>query len=216
MSREAWSPSLRAAVSSWPAGLKLAALVVLATGLLLIQSAAVLGVASALVLLAGLLVLGPAGLSRAAGRWLVLTIGCLALLTLLIEGPERALVVLLRLSSLLVLAELVTGTTRASAIQDAIVAALRPFERLPFVSADKAGLALALALRSLALVRGMAEELREAQAARGLRASPSRLIIPLVARILREATETAEAIDARSWTGEKARSSPKEPPRDHP
>lgn len=201
MTAEPLSPGLAARVCKLPAGPKLAALAFLATVLLLVQSPWLLGLAAATALSLGLLVVGRQRLAAALSTGLVLAIAAIALFTLAVEGPRQALAVLLRLTSLVLFAQIVTETTRASAIQDAIVAALRPFEFLPFVSAKKSGLALAIALRSIPRLASAMHELREAREARGLDIGPHRLVIPLIARVLQDARETADAIDARSWTG---------------
>jgi biotin transport system permease protein len=172
-----------------------------ATALVLSSSLALLGGAAFFALALGFLTVGAARLRAAASTGLVVAIGGICLFTLAMDGPRPAAAVLLRLSALVIFAQVVTETTRASAMQDALVAALRPFERLPFVSAQKAGLALAIALRSLPRIEAAVRELREAREARGLKAGTLKLIVPLVARILRDARETADAIDARSWTG---------------
>lgn len=194
---------LAAHAKALPAGGKLAALAVLGTVLLLVQSPWLLGAAAAVASVVGILVVGTRRLAAVLSTGLVLAVAALALFTLALDGPRQAFAVLLRLCALILCAHLVTETTRASAIQDAIVAALRPVEFMPFVSAEKAGLAIAVALRSLPRLQAVLGELREARDARGLDIGIHRLVIPLIARILQDARETADAIDARSWTGAK-------------
>lgn len=193
------APALAARIRALPAGPKLLALMCAATALLLARSPWPLAAAALLGLGLGLLVVGPGRLAATASWALALTVGAVALLTFAFEGPAPALAVLFRLLALILLAQVVTETTRASAVQDALVRALRPFERLPFVSAEKAGLALAIALRSVPRLGSALRELREAREARGLAIAPYRLVLPLIARILRDAREMADAIDARSW-----------------
>lgn len=193
------SPALAGRVAALPAGPKLLGLMALATLLLLISSPEWLAAIAAAALALGLLTLGAGRLGAAFPLALVVSIAALSLFTLAFEGPRPAVAVVFRLAALVLLAHIVTRTTRASEVQDALVAALRPFEWLPFVSAEKAGLALALTLRSLPRLGGAVEELKEAREARGLSLSPVRLVIPLIARMLRDAREIAEAIDARSW-----------------
>ena len=201
MTGSALSPALAARARAIAAGPKLVALMALASVLLLTRSPWLLGAAAALGGLAGLLVVGRDRLAALGSGGLVVAVAAVALFTWAVEGAEPALAVLFRLAGLILFAQLVTETTRASAVQDALVAALRPFERLPFVSAEKAGLALAIVLRSLPRLGAAVGELREAREARGLRVTPVRLVVPLIARILRDARETADAIDARSWGG---------------
>ena len=194
-------PAFAARLEALEAGYKLAALAVLATLLLAIGWLPVLAAAALAALALCLLALGPVRLCEGVPLGLVLAVAGLVLFTLAVEGAYAALVVLARLSALVLFALLVTRTTRASAVQDAIVAGLRPFERLPFVSAEKVGLAIAIALRAIPRVGTAVAELREAREARGLKVGPVRLVVPLVVRILAEAREMAEAIDARSWSG---------------
>lgn len=200
------SPALAARAAMLPAGPKLLALMALGTGLLLLHAVPILAAFAALGLGSGLVVLGPARLRAGFPTALLIAIAALALFTVYFESGWSALAVVLRLLALVSFAHLVTATTRASEVQDALVAGLRPFDRLPFVSAEKAGLALAITLRSLPRLAATLAELRQAQAARGIAVSPLRLLVPLVARTLREAREVAEAIDARSWgAGDKAK-----------
>ncbi|WP_222852772.1 energy-coupling factor transporter transmembrane component T, partial [Bordetella pertussis] len=80
-----------------------------------------------------------------------------------------------------------------------IVRALRPAERLGLLNAAQVALALALALalRFIPEIWRNYQEIREAQAARGLGAHPLALLVPLVVRTLKRAEEVAQAIDAR-------------------
>jgi biotin transport system permease protein len=190
----------RVLVRGLPAGFKLVGLAVTATGLLLLSSLPLLLAALAAAALAAGLLLDRRALASSFPPALLVMLGVLGLFTLAIDGPAAAAAVLLRVTTLILLAQIVSATTRSSAIQDAIVRALRPFERLPFVSADKVGLSLAVALRTVPRIEGALHQLREAREARGLRPSSLRLILPLVARILRDARDTADAIDARAWT----------------
>lgn len=194
------SPALAVRAASMPAGPKLGLLMALATVLMLVQSPVLLGSAAIVALVLCLLVTGPAGIRAAIPVALVVTVVALVAFTLVVEGPRQALVVLLRLVALVLFARLVTASTRASEVQDAIVAGLRPFERLPFVSADKVGLAIAIALGAAPRLGGVLEELREARAARGLKVGPVRLVVPVIVRILADAREMADAIDSRSWS----------------
>lgn len=193
--------ALRRRARDWPAGHKVAALAASGLLLFLIASPVAAAVAAALALAASLALLGARASLSLAGSGLWLAVAAVVVLAAVFEGPDQAVLALFRIVALVVLAHLVTATTPAGAMQDALVAALRPFERLPFVSADKAGLALAVALRSLPRLKAAFAEIRDAQAARGLRAGPAVLLVPLVARVIRLAEETADAIDARCWSG---------------
>lgn len=105
--------------------------------------------------------------------------------------------VVLRVAALIGLAMAVTLTTPVPALIDACERALRPAERLGLLNAAQVALALALALRFIPEIWRNYQEIREAQAARGLGAHPLALLVPLVVRTLKRAEEVAQAIDAR-------------------
>jgi biotin transport system permease protein len=105
-------------------------------------------------------------------------------------------VVTANLLALVLLATLVTLTTRTTALVDTIVRACRPL-RLVGVDPERVGLLLALGIRSVAVVVGLAGQVREAQVARGLSASPTAFAVPLVVRSLRHAEALGDALVAR-------------------
>lgn len=129
-------------------------------------------------------------------RPLVWLAGAAAVFHVVVSGWERAGVVIGVLAVLVLLAALVTLTTRTTAMVDAIVAACRPLRRVG-VDAERVGLVLALGIRSVPVVVGLAEEVREAQLARGLTASPRAFAVPLIVRSLRHADALGEALVAR-------------------
>ncbi len=129
-------------------------------------------------------------------RPLVWIAGLAAIFHVVVSGWERAVVVLGVLSMLVLLAALVTLTTRTTAMVDTIVSACRPLRRLG-VDPERVGLMLALGIRSVPVVVGLAEEVREAQLARGLTASPRAFAVPLIVRSLRHADALGEALVAR-------------------
>jgi biotin transport system permease protein len=115
---------------------------------------------------------------------------------LLASGWERAYVVVGVIAALVLLAALVTLTTRTTAMVDAVVAVCRPLRRVG-VDPERVGLLLALAIRSVPVVVGLAEEVRDAQRARGLTASPRAFAVPLIVRSLRHADALGDALVAR-------------------
>jgi biotin transport system permease protein len=115
---------------------------------------------------------------------------------LLVSGWERAFVVVGVVAALVLLAALVTLTTRTTAMVDAVVAVCRPLRRVG-VDPERVGLLLALSIRSVPVVVGIAEEVRDAQRARGLQSSPRAYAVPLVIRSLRHADALGEALAAR-------------------
>jgi biotin transport system permease protein len=126
--------------------------------------------------------------------WLV---AVLAALTAWVQTPEAAMVLVLRISTLLLAALVVTMTTTVSAMMDVVVWLLRPLERLGWVRAERVALAFGLTLRLIPELSLQWSEIREAQAARGLKISPLTMALPMLLRTLRRAHEIAEAIDAR-------------------
>jgi biotin transport system permease protein len=115
---------------------------------------------------------------------------------LLVSGWQRAIVVVGVIAVLVLLAALVTVTTRTTDMVDAVVAVCRPLRRVG-VDPDRVGLLLALAIRSVPVVVALAEEVRDAQRARGLTASPRAFAVPLIVRSLRHADALGDALVAR-------------------
>jgi biotin transport system permease protein len=128
--------------------------------------------------------------------WVLLAV---ALFTGWFQGALEALAVVLRVAAMVGLALAVTLSTRTSDLIAVCERTLRPLERTGLVDAEKVALALALALRFVPEIWRNFQEIREAQAARGLGANPVALIVPLIVLTLKRAQEVSEAIDARSF-----------------
>jgi biotin transport system permease protein len=185
--------------SSWlhrlPASAKLVGLLVLLAVTLMLSSP----LALALMAAGTVLLYATAGLARAVPtqvrpiRWLML--GLLVLQTLT-AGWAAAVVVTGRLVVAVVLAGLVTLTTRVIDLLDVLERVLRPMRRIG-VDAERVALMLALAIRAVPVVAGIAGEVRDAQRARGIAASPRAFAVPFVVRSLRHADALAEALAAR-------------------
>jgi biotin transport system permease protein len=179
-----------------PAGVKLAVMVLAGIGSVLLDEVWQVGVALAGVLTAYAVARIPLGIALAQLRPLVWIAGAAAVFHVVVSGWQRAVVVLGVLAVLVLLAALVTLTTRTTAMVDAIVGVCRPLRRLG-VDPERVGLLLALGVRSVPVVVGLAEEVREAQLARGLTASPRAFAVPLIVRSLRHADALGEALVAR-------------------
>lgn len=179
-----------------PAAAKLAGLLVVGAGSVLLDRPWQVGVALGVVL-AGYVAAG-VGWRAAAGqlRPLVWLAAAIAVFHVLVNGWSRAFVVVGVIAVLVLLAGLVTLTTRTSDLVDAIVAACRPL-RILRLDPERVGLLLALAIRSVPVVVGLAAEVRDAQRARGLAASPRAFAVPLLVRSLRHADRLGEALVAR-------------------
>jgi biotin transport system permease protein len=126
-------------------------------------------------------------------RWLVVVLAGFQWLT---SGWANAVVVTGRLVLAVALAALVTLTTRVVDLLEVLEWLLGPFRRLG-VDPERVALVLALAIRAVPIVAGLAGQVRDAQRARGLAASPRAYAVPLVVRSLRHADALGEALVAR-------------------
>ncbi|ATB40696.1 transmembrane component BioN of energizing module of biotin ECF transporter [Cystobacter fuscus] len=188
-------------VHSTPAGAKMLGLLGAAITLLLFSSPPVLAAALATTLgLYALARLGPRELAflLPLSAWVLLP---LFVLQGVLSGWDTATRAVLRLAVLVLLAMLVSLTTRASDQLDTLQRALRPLARFG-VSPARLGLLLALTLRFIPLVATWVHEVREAQRARGLEHHPLAVLVPLLVKTLRTADALAEAIDARGFDAE--------------
>ena len=138
----------------------------------------------------------PARMAVLQVRPLVWMVGLIALFHVLSGRWERAFVVAGLIATLVLLAALVTMTTRTTDMVDAVVSLCRPLRRVG-VDPERVGLMLALGIRSVPVVVGLAEEVRDAQRARGLTASPRAFAVPLIVRSLRHADALGDALVAR-------------------
>jgi biotin transport system permease protein len=149
------------------------------------------------------------GLYRVAGLtmaqlWAQLRPAALLLVILflvqgLITGWGVAVFIVLRFGVLLLLAGLVTLTTRSSDMIEAITRGLG-WLRWIGVNPSKVGLAFSLALRFIPVLATLTKEVREAQKARGLERSIIAVAIPVTVRMLKMADDISDAIDARGYT----------------
>lgn len=179
-----------------PAGVKLAALAVVAVGVLQISHLATLGIAVAATVVLTALAQVPWRVALAQVRpvcWFAVPLLVFQWAT---AGMDRALIVVGQLLVLVAVAALVTLTTRVSAMLDAVEAAARPLARLG-VNPTRVALVLALAVRCVPLVTQSYAEAREAQKARGLENRPSALVVPLVIRLVKKADAIGAALAAR-------------------
>jgi biotin transport system permease protein len=179
-----------------PAGVKLVAMLVAGVGSVFLDEVWQVGLALAAVLTGYVVARIPPRTALAQLRPLVWIAGAAAVFHVVVSGWQRAVVVLGVLAVLVLLAALVTLTTRTTAMVDAIVAACRPLRRWG-IDPERVGLMLALGVRSVPVVVGLAQEVREAQLARGLSSSPRAFAVPLIVRSLRHADALGEALVAR-------------------
>ncbi|SFK96122.1 energy-coupling factor transporter transmembrane component T family protein [Shimia haliotis] len=114
------------------------------------------------------------------------------------SGLTLAAYVVLRLAALILLASLVTLTTRASDMIDSMTRALRLFKPIG-VNPDKVSLAISLALRFIPVLGRIATEVREAQKTRGLERSIIAVAMPLAIRAIKMADDVSDAIESRGY-----------------
>ncbi len=188
-------------VHAVPAGAKMLGLLAAGTGLLLFPSLPTLSCAL-------MATLGLYALARLRPREVVpvLRLSAFVLVPLfvlhaLLSGWGPALEAVLRLAVLLLLATLVSLTTRASDMLDAMERALRPLARFGLNPA-RLGLLLSLTLRFIPLLATWLREIQEAQRVRGLDRDPLAVLVPLLVKTLRTADTLADAIDARCFDSE--------------
>ena len=179
------------------AGLKvlLFALAALAVGVLATNPVAVAVAALAVVaayLLAGF---GVVELARQvlAARWVILVMAVTQLIFLpaVVAATNTG-----RVTLVIVLAGLLTLTTRVPDLVDVVEWAARPLRRF---GVDPATLSLlfAITITAIPVIAGFAAEIRGAQRARGVRLLPHAVVVPLLVMSLKYADDLAEAMVAR-------------------
>lgn len=111
---------------------------------------------------------------------------------------QSGVLVISRLAALLLMAALVTLTTRTTAMIDALEKGLF-WLRYMRINPAKVSLALSLAMRFIPVLAAIVAEVREAQKARGLDRSVIAIAIPVIVRTLKMADDIAVALEARAW-----------------
>ena len=179
-----------------PAGATLLVMVAAGVGSVFLRAPWQVAVALAVVLLAYAVAgLAPRTIVRQVRPLLWVGLAT-AVFHVVVNGWQRALVVVGVLAVLVLLAALVTLTTRTTDLVDAVVTACRPL-RVLRVDPDRIGLMISPGIHCVPVVVGLAEDVRDAQRARGLAASPRAFAVPLIVRSLRHADALGEALAAR-------------------
>ena len=114
------------------------------------------------------------------------------------SGIALAAYVVLRLATLILLASLVTLTTRSSDMIDTMTWALGFLKPLG-ANPAKVGLAISLALRFIPVLAQITQEVREAQKARGLERSVIAVAMPVAIRTIKMADDISDAIESRGY-----------------
>ncbi|OBF12053.1 energy-coupling factor transporter transmembrane protein EcfT [Mycobacterium sp. ACS4331] len=180
-----------------PAGFKLLALGVLIVVMsVFVDSPARLGAAAAAVAVIVVLTRLDARMVFAQLRPVLAVVVFIFGFQVLLTDWRRAVVVCGILLLSVLLAMVVTMSTRTTDMLAALTAAMRPLGRLG-LPVDRVALALALALRSIPLMVETVRQVDEARRARGLRFSARTAVAPVVVSALRSADGFAEALVAR-------------------
>ena len=179
-----------------PAGLKLGALALVSLAVLLVRSWWGVGALAVLVLAVAIA-------SRVGMRALLVQLRPVVLLVPAVlalqwwaHGPARAALLSSRLVLLVALAALVVLTTRTTEVLAANERAARPL-RVVGVRPDRVALVLALAIRSVPVLATLADDVRDAQRARGHERDLRAFAVPLVVGTLRRADALGDALRAR-------------------
>lgn len=181
-----------------PAGAKLAGLLLAGLASPFVRSSVVTAVALALVLTGYAIARMPARVLLQMLRPLLFVMVPLGVFQTVVAGWERAFVIVGVLVALVLLANLVTLTTRMSDLVDVVVRVCGPLRRVG-VNPERVGLMLQLAIRAVPLVIDLGRRVREAQHARGLSASPRAFAVPLIVGALRRADAMGDALAARGF-----------------
>lgn len=125
-------------------------------------------------------------------RWIVIV---LAAALLIFVSPQAAWISTGRVVAALLLAGLLTLTTRMSALLDVLQNLLRPLRRLG-VDPAAVALTISLTLTTVPVIAGFAARVREAELARDARLG-IRTVVPLLVLALRHADDVGDALAAR-------------------
>ncbi|GAA0999341.1 MULTISPECIES: energy-coupling factor transporter transmembrane component T family protein [Nocardiopsidaceae] len=120
----------------------------------------------------------------------------IALFQVLFGEWETAVRLCAQLAALVLLANVVTLTTRVREMLDLFERVARPLRHVG-VAPDRVALVLALTIRSIPMVADAWRTSQEAYRARGLSGRPHLLVVPVIVQLLRMADATGEALVAR-------------------
>jgi len=182
-----------------PAAVKLAALAACAVALSVVPLG-VTGTVVALIVATSLYPLG--SLPRRAPvqawwrlRWLIVVLGTALWMFV---SPADAVTGTGRVVTLLLLADLVTRTTRMGDLMEVLDRMLAPLRRVG-VDTRAVALVLSLTVAMIPVIAGFAAQVRDAQRARGVRLGP-RAALPLLVMTMRHADDVGDALVARGIT----------------
>lgn len=128
-----------------------------------------------------------------AVRWVI---GIMLVTQLVFLPPLVAVANTGRVVAVIVLAALITLTTRIPALLDATERGLGPLRRFG-VNPSAVGLLLGMTITTIPVVAGFATTIREAQRARGARVRLTTFAVPLLVMSLKHSDDLADALAAR-------------------
>lgn len=181
-----------------PAGVKFAVLFAAGIGLYLINSPRLLGCALAITVLGLLQTKEPVRRLLRPVAGLVIIIGVVVIMTGLSTNWRAGMISGLRLTTLCLLAYVITLSTRFAETLQLFERVLAPTARIGLNPA-RISLALSLTVRFIPQLRRTYDQIREAQYARGLANRPVAMLVPMIIRTLQSAEQISEAIDARAY-----------------
>lgn len=179
-------------------GIKIVALVALSTLLFLLPRLDLAGLVLAAAAVLYRIARVPPRAVFAQVRPIAWLLAILFVAQIALNGWATAFLVVLRLTGLVLLAALVTLTTRASELIEALERGLG-WLRVFGIAPAKASLAISLTLRFVPVLASITREVREAQRVRGLDRSLMAVAVPVLVRTLKMADDIADAIEARSY-----------------
>jgi len=115
---------------------------------------------------------------------------------LIFLGTEAAVANTARVTGAVVLAALLVLTTRVTALLDAIERGMGPLARIR-IDPQRVALLLTVTLSTLPVLARLAHDVREAQRARGGRASLRLFAVPFLVVALKHADQLGDALTAR-------------------
>lgn len=180
------------------AGVKLIMLFVVAALAFATQSFVVLALIAALVATGYAIARIGARTALAQIRPALFVLALIVILHLVMGEWRLAALVFSRFLIVIAAASLVTLTTRASDMVEALGTGLAPLRRIGIDPAPIA-LCLSMAIRFVPVIANEIRAIREAQAARGLERSLIAVAVPAILRGLRMADTVAEALHARGY-----------------
>lgn len=130
--------------------------------------------------------------------WVLLII---AGLHALLDQWDTGIILALRFLTLMLLATLVTCTTRTADMVAAIARALEPLRRFG-VRPEQFSLMVAIALRFIPVLLEQIRDIRDAQRARGIERPAITFLVPLLVRTFHLADSLTDAMDARCFDGD--------------